>query len=298
MHIVLSSFINVKDKTQYRSFKKVFMQKEIYQSPYRTYRLDTINRENEQKIQIIIEETDLLITVSNAVNKQELIDFCSKELCEIRNILKFWINLYPEIKDSLDPVHTPKNAPAFLFAMCEAGKFAHVGPFASVAGTIAHFIATKIHCFLKEKNICPDVIVENGGDIYAFSSKERYIGIMANPKEKCMLGLKIAKEQFPLAVCSSSATIGHSLSFGQGDLALILAKNGSLADALATRYGNLLRNKGDINPILTQAKQDYHIKMPDNPFTEEKGKSGLLGVFLQIDNNIGAWGDIELTAIQ
>ena len=273
------------------------MNKEIYQSPYRAYRLDTINRENEQKIQIIIEETDLLITVSNAVKKQDIIDFCSKEIREIRNILKFWINLYPAVKDSLDPLPTPNNAPLFLAAMCESGQFAHVGPFAGVAGTIAQYIATKIHCYLKEKDICPDIIVENGGDIYAFSSKERYIGIMANPEEKCMLGLKIAKEQFPLAVCSSSATIGHSLSFGQGDLALILAKNGSLADTLATRYGNLLRSKGDINPILTQAKQDYHIKMTDNPYLEKTEKSGLMGVFLQIDKNIGAWGEIELTAI-
>lgn len=274
------------------------MHKDIYQSPYRTYRLDTANRKNEQKIQIIIEETDLLITVSDAVSKEELIDFCTKEIHAVRNILKFWINLYPEIKDSLDPIDTPKNAPDFLAVMCDAGKFAHVGPFASVAGTIAQFIATKIHLYLQEKNICPDVIVENGGDIYAFSSKERCIGIMANPAEKCMLGLKIAKEQFPLAICSSSATIGHSLSFGQGDLALILAKNGSLADALATRYGNLLRTKQDINHILTQAKQDYHIKMKNNPFTEQTEKSGLLGVFLQIDETIGAWGEIELTAIQ
>lgn len=273
------------------------MHKEIYQSPYRTYRLDTINRENEQKIQIIIEETDLLITVSSAAKKQELIDFCTKEIHEIRNILKLWINFYPEIKESLDPLPTPKNAPLFLAAMCEAGKFAHVGPFAAVAGTIAQYIATKIHYYLKEKNICPDVIVENGGDIYVFSSKERCIGIMANPTEKCMLGLKITKEQFPLAVCSSSAAIGHSLSFGQGDLALILAKNGSLADALATRYGNLLRTKQDINPLLAQAKQDYHIKMTNNPFLEQTEKSGLSGVFLQIDDNIGAWGDIELTAL-
>jgi hypothetical protein len=273
------------------------MPKNIYKSPYRSYRLDTTNRENEQKIQIIIEETDLLITLTNEINKEEIIDFCTKEIQEQRNILKFWINLYPEIKNSLDPIQTPQNAPIIIKALCEAGKFAHVGPFAGVAGTIAQFIATKIHSYLKEKNICSDVIVENGGDIYAFSSKERYIGILANPKEQCMVGIKLAKEQFPLAICASSATIGHSLSFGQGDLALILAKNASLADALATRYGNLLRTKQDINHILTQAKQDYHIKMTDNPFTEQTEKSGLSGVFLQIDENIGAWGEIELTAI-
>ena len=119
------------------------MPKDIYQSPYRTYRLDTINRKNEQKIQIIIEETDLLITLTDSINKEEIIDFCSKEIREQRNILKFWINLYPEIKDSLDPIPAPQNAPLLISAMCEAGKYAHVGPFAAVAGTIAQVIAQR-----------------------------------------------------------------------------------------------------------------------------------------------------------
>lgn len=273
------------------------MPKDIYQSPYRAYRLDTAARDNEQKIQIIIEETDLLITLTNEIHKEEVIDFCTKEIQEQRNILKFWINLHPEIKDSLDPIPAPQNAPLLISAMCKASSYAHVGPFAAVAGTIAQYIATKLHKYLLEKNYCSDVIVENGGDIYVYSFKERHIGIMANPNEPCMVGIKLTKEQFPLAICSSSATIGHSLSFGQGELALILAKNGSLADALATRYGNLLRTKQDINHILTQAKQDYHIKMKNNPFTEQTEKSGLLGVFLQIDETIGAWGEIELIAL-
>lgn len=274
------------------------MPKDIYKSPYRAYRLDTINRENEQKIQIIIEETDLLITLTDSVNKEEIIDFCTKEIQEQRNILKFWINLYPEIKDSLDPIEAPQNAPLLITAMCEAGKYAKVGPFAGVAGTIAQYIAARLYDYLQKKNCCPDVIVENGGDIYIYSSKERHIGIMANPKEHCTIGIKITKEQFPLAICSSSATIGHSLSFGQGDLALILAKNASLADALATRYSNLLRSKQDINTILSQAKKDYHIQIPDNPFSETNSKNGLAGVFLQIDETIGAWGEIELIAIK
>lgn len=273
------------------------MPKDIYKSPYRTYRLDTATRENEQKIQIIIEETDLLITLTNEVNKEEIINFCSKEIQEQRNILKFWINLYPEIKNSLDPIEAPQNAPLLIAAMCEASAYAHVGPFASVAGTIAQYIAIKLHDYLQDKKYCDDVIVENGGDIYAFSSRERHIGILANPQEHCMVGIKLTKEQFPLAICASSATIGHSLSFGQGDLALILATNASLADALATRYSNLLQNKQDINTILAQAKKDYHIQIKDNPFAETNSKSGLAGVFLQIDETIGAWGEIELIVL-
>lgn len=273
------------------------MDKNIYKSPYRWYRTEKIQTSSEQKIQIIVEETDLLITLTNQADTNEITLFCTQKICEIRNIIKFWVQMYPNIQHSLDPVVCPANAPACIAAMCSAGTYAHVGPFAAVAGTVAQYIATELHIYLQKKGFPNDVIVENGGDIYCFSEKDRIIGILANPSEHCMLGLAVKKEQFPLAVCSSSATIGHSLSFGKGDLALVSAKNASLADALATRYGNLLKSKQDINAVLEQAQKDYRIQIEDNPFLAENFRHGLCGVFVQIDETIGAWGEIELTAI-
>lgn len=277
------------------------MEKEIYASPYRTYRTKQNTLENhadEQHIQIVVEETDLFITLTKDIDKNEIIKFCTKEIQEIRNIIKFWIKLYPEIQHSLEPVQCPPGAPLCIAEMCEASGLAHVGPFACVAGMIAQFIATKIHFHLREKQLCSDVIVENGGDIYLYSNKERIVGILANPKEECTLGLRFAKEQFPLAICSSSATIGHSLSFGKGDLSVVIAKNASLADALATSYGNVLKSAKEINTVLAQAQKDFRIALQDNPFADIHEKHGLLGVFLQIDEKIGAWGTVELAAIQ
>lgn len=204
----------------------------------------------------------------------------------------------PKLQHSLDPVNCPANAPVCIEAMCSAGIYAHVGPFAAVAGTVAQYIATELHLYLQNRMLPSDVIVENGGDIYCFSEKDRVIGILANPSEHCMIGLSVKKDRFPLAVCSSSATIGHSLSFGSGDLALVTAKNASLADALATRYGNLLKTKQDIGTVLEQAQKDYRILIKDNPFLPENSEHGLCGVFVQIDETIGAWGEIELTAIE
>lgn len=274
------------------------MHREIYQSPYRTYRTEKISTEREQKIQIMIEETDLLITVTKRIPEREVIAFCSEEIQELRNMLKFWIKIHPEIQHSLDPIVCPGNAPKFIQTMCAAAKFAGVGPFAGVAGTIAQIVAAKLHCRLKEENLESDVIVENGGDIYCFSQKERIVGLIADPHRQCTVGLKIPAEDFPLAVCSSSATIGHSLSFGHGDLAVILAKNGSLADCLATRYGNLLKSEKDISKVLEQAQKDSRIKISEDVLSDTPSQSGLSGVFLQINDSIGAWGKIELTAIQ
>ncbi len=277
------------------------MKTEIYASPYRIYRTKQNSPENhadEQHVQIIVEETDLFITLTKDIDKTEIIKFCTKEIQEIRSIIKFWIKLYPEIQHSLEPIQCPTDAPLCIAEMCKASSFAHVGPFACIAGMIAQFIAAKIHFYLQEKQLCSDVIVENGGDIYLYSSKERIVGILANPKEECTLGLRFAKEQFPLAVCSSSAAIGHSLSFGQGDLSVVIAKNASLADALATSYGNVLKSAKEISTVLTQAQKDSRIAIQDNPFAGAKEKHGVLGVFLQIDEKIGAWGSIELAAIR
>lgn len=273
------------------------MEKDIYLSPYRNYRTFYTNNSSEQKIQIIIEETDLLITLTTKIEAEKIIPLVKNKLQELRNIVKFWIQLYPQIQHSLEPIPCPQNAPSFIEIMCESATYAQVGPFAAIAGTIAQILCHFIHEFLKNNNLPNDVIVENGGDIYIYSQKERIIGIMANPKENCILGLKLNASNMPISICSSSAKIGHSLSFGQGDLALIIAKNASLADALATSYCNQLQKKEDINKLLERAKQDYCIKILDNPYTNSTTKSGLMGIFLQIDENIGAWGNIEFIAI-
>jgi ApbE superfamily uncharacterized protein (UPF0280 family) len=40
------------------------------------------------------------------------------------------------------------------------------------------------------------------------------------------------------SVCTSSGTVGHSLSFGRADAATVIAGDGYLADAMATALGN------------------------------------------------------------
>ncbi len=273
------------------------MRNNIYLSPYRNYRTLYTKDNLEQKIQIIIEETDLLITLTSQIKADLITTLIKNKVQEIRNVIKFWIQLVPEIQHSLEPIAIPKNAPNYIEIMCESAKYAYVGPFAAIAGTIAQIVCCFIHEYLKNNQLPDDVIVENGGDIYLYSKKERIIGIMPNPQENCMLGLKINPSDMPLSICSSSAKIGHSLSFGKGDLALIIAKNASLADALATSYCNQLQKKEDISLLLEKAKKDNLIKILDNPYNNSTESSGLMGIFLQIDENIGAWGNIELTII-
>jgi hypothetical protein len=51
-------------------------------------------------------------------------------------------------------------------------------------------------------------------------------------------GLRIVPEQTPLGICTSSGTVGHSLSFGKAESVTVLADSACIADAAATRLGN------------------------------------------------------------
>ena len=58
----------------------------------------------------------------------------------------------------------------------------------------------------------PEVIVENGGDIYLRSLVTRTVGIYARKSPLTdKIGLEIAEENTSLGICTSSGTVGHSL---------------------------------------------------------------------------------------
>jgi ApbE superfamily uncharacterized protein (UPF0280 family) len=92
-----------------------------------------------------------------------------------------------------------------------------------------------------------DIIIENGGDIYVRSTQDRIIGIYAGDSPLSgKLGIEITPKETPCGICTSSGTVGHSLSFGKADAVTILARSAIVADAVATACGNIVQNPGDI----------------------------------------------------
>ncbi len=249
--------------------------KKVHTQWQRHYRNMYTPRKNEQTFQIVLEESDIMVTAEKNLASPML-----KTLHNLRADIKAWLHLYPEFRTSLVPLPMPEGAiPSVIKRMYAGSAKAHVGPFAAVAGTIAHMLAEEY------APISPNIIVENGGDVYMFSHTERRVALLANPVQTPQnshampsLGLLLKAQDFPLALCASSATIGHSLSLGQGELAAVLAKDGAFADAMATALGNGLKNPQNIETVLNTAKQYSEIH----------------GVFLQCGEAIGIWGDLEL----
>ena len=144
---------------------------------------------------------------------------------------------------------------------------------AAVAGAIAEFVGQELLKF------SPEVIVENGGDIFLKITKERLVGVHAGTSPYTgKIALKIAAADTPLGVCTSSGTVGHSLSFGKADAAIVLAPSAALADAAATAIGNIVKAESDIPQAIDFAR----------------GIAGLVGVAVIINDKMGVWGKVNL----
>jgi len=148
---------------------------------------------------------------------------------------------------------------------------------AAVAGAIAEFVGNELLVY------SPEIIIENGGDIYLKSLKKRIIGIYAGKSPLSgKIGLEIDDKNTPLGICTSSGTVGHSLSFGQADAVVVLAQSATLADAAATAIGNVIKQPDDINKGIELAN---NIK-------------GLRGAVLIKNDTIGMWGEIKICQLQ
>lgn len=245
----------------------------IHRDTQRTYRSALFPRQGEVRFQVTVEESDLLVTATS-----DLSGDIAAYLSLIRGQLKNYILLHPEFRASLTPLPTDPDAPEIARRMQEAARTCQVGPMAAVAGTIAQMAADLF------APVSPDILVENGGDIYLHSTRERLVALLAKPVQGARLALRLAPGEFPVALCTSSATIGHSLSFGAADLVTVKARSGALADAAATTLGNLARSADCLPLVLKRA--------------EELGKAGVLGVFVQVGEAVGVWGGMELAVLE
>ena len=218
---------------------------------------------------VAVKETDLYILAQKNLKRKAY-----KSVSKYRVILEKYIQRNPSFKNSLEPFLTGKDAPLIVKEMAEAGRKTGVGPMAAVAGAIAEFVGKDL------LDHSPEVIVENGGDIFIKSSKVRRIGIYAGDSSFTKkIAIEILPEKTPLGVCTSSGTVGHSLSLGKADAAVVISPSTILADASATAIGNLVQDESDILQGIEFATK---IK-------------GIKGVLIIKNGKMGIWGDVNIS---
>jgi ApbE superfamily uncharacterized protein (UPF0280 family) len=131
------------------------------------------------------------------------------------------------------PIKVAVDAPDIVKHMADASKRAGVGPMAAVAGAIAQHAA---ECAVNSG--ADHVVFENGGDIAMYLKHPIIVGIYTGSQDPIGLGFKVTQTGTMLGLCTSSATVGHSLSYGKTDASITYSGDCALADASATALGN------------------------------------------------------------
>ncbi|MDD5338244.1 MAG: UPF0280 family protein [Dehalococcoidales bacterium] len=237
----------------------------------RTYR-HWIEGKDLVAFNVTTKETDLYIRASSNLQRK-----AQRLVLKYREQVEQYIEKNPTFQSSLKPLPIPANAPRIVLDMLEAGQKANVGPMAAIAGAIAEYVGREL------LETSAEVIIENGGDVFLKLKKNRIVGIYAGDSPLTgKLGLEISPQETPLGICTSSATVGHSLSFGKADAVVAVSSSTSLADAAATAICNQVKSPNDISSAI------------------EFGRiiDGLKGIVIIIGTGIGVWGDIKLCKIK
>jgi ApbE superfamily uncharacterized protein (UPF0280 family) len=233
----------------------------------RTYR-SLVSQKRLERFRVVVRETDVLVRADKRLEAET-----RESVLKHRISLERYLEEHPDFMHAMVPWPKDQMAPPVVRTMIEAGQKAAVGPMASVAGTIAEYVG---HDLLA---LSQNVIVENGGDIFARTIFPVTAAIFAGESPLSgKVGVQIDSPEHPIAVCTSSGTLGHSLSFGRADAAVVISGSAALADAAATAIGNRVRAKEDIELAVARGKEI----------------EGVIGVVVILDDKLGLWGDVNL----
>lgn len=191
--------------------------------------------------QIDLDETHIRLTTD--LDNHDLKRF----IFNIRRDLKEYLLKDNDFAVSLNPLKLPeRELSQIVYKMYESSIIADVGPMACVAGTISEM---SLDYLMENGSKCS--IVENGGDISLVNDEKILCGIYSSNE---VLGNNIAFEiksrKRPLGICTSSAKIGHSISFGDADSVTVLGKSSSVCDGLATRIANEVLGESSEDKVL------------------------------------------------
>jgi ApbE superfamily uncharacterized protein (UPF0280 family) len=221
--------------------------------------------------ELAVKQTDLYIR-----SRRNLKDKALDSVLKHRRSLESYIGQHPLFLTTLEPYRAEAGAPVIVKEMARISQLADVGPMAAVAGAIAEAVGRDLLAY------SPEVIVENGGDIFLRTSKKRLVGIYAGQSSFTKsIALEIMPRETPLGICTSSGTVGHSLSLGCADAVIVLSPSTALADAVATALGNIVKGADDI------------------PRAIEKAESieGLRGLVVIVGDKMGVWGKVKIVPL-
>ncbi|MRS12750.1 MAG: UPF0280 family protein [Actinobacteria bacterium] len=221
--------------------------------------------------EVVHGETDLQVSATRSLRAE-----AAEVVASVRADLEGYIAAHPRFAESFVPVAVEPDAPEIVRAMAEAAEASGVGPMAAVAGAVAEAVARGL------AELSREVIVENGGDLYLIGDSPRRVLLLAGDSPLSgRIAVELAAASLPAALCTSSGTVGHSVSLGSAHAVTVLADRGAVADAAATAAGNLVHGADDIHRALERA-----LAVP-----------GVRGAVVLAGDSFGVLGDVTLVRV-
>lgn len=245
---------------------------------FRTYRSEH-NDERFRFFRVEVFESDLHLGVDKPSFVPEMVISARDEIIRIRELLNSRIAKDRSFLTSLKPLEMDSSAESEVQSMLAAGIKAKVGPMAAVAGLTSE----RVGRYLIEKFNISEIVVENGGDIWASVKEPLFVEILAgNSPLSGKIALKIPPERSPLGICTSSGTVGHSLSFGKADAVVICAADCAVSDAFATAVCNMVKSEYDIEKTL-----EFVQSIPE-----------IISAVIVINDKIAVSGEFEIVPVR
>ena len=185
-----------------------------------------------------------------------------------RQVLEGYIARDPFFASTFFPYEPDTDEP-LIRHMAAAAASAGVGPMATVAGAIA---AAGIGAMVGAG--ARFGVIDNGGDIALVSDRDVRVGVHAGTAPLSdKIAFVVPPQKEPFGICTSSATVGPSISFGVADAVTIFAPDPLIADAWATAVCNRIRTD-------------------DRSILERLDSREVQGVFAILGETVIPWGRI------
>lgn len=244
-----------------------------HMSARRLYRQTAAGSRRLKTFSVNVKETDLWIAVPRRSFRTALPGEVEQLVWRVRRQLESYIAANPDFALTLKPYLVKGPAPDIVLEMARAGNRCGVGPMAAVAGAIAEIVGRQL---LQE---APEVIVENGGDIFMKIVEEANVAILAgNSPLSGKIALHVEQKGEAQGISTASGTVGHSYSRGRADAAMVLSPSAALADAAATATGNLIHSPEDLEQALAFVRS----------------VEGVTGAVVICGKKMALWGQIQI----
>lgn len=213
---------------------------------------------------------ETIVTIQ--ADSEAYIEVAKQSIRSNRRELESYISYDPFFQSTLEPYDLSGDFPEVVRRMVNAGNSMGIGPMSAVAGTIS---ALAVEAMVDAG--AQFAIVDNGGDIAIINDRPVLMGIYAGNSSLKNLGFVMEPRDSITGVCTSSGSVGPSISFGMADAAVVFSDNVSLADAAATALGNAT---------------GIGMKAVEDSFDMVKGILNIRGAIVIQGEYMGFWGDL------